>query len=220
MAAGSPVAPRPALALACRGPVACCCCSSRRGHEPSGRSRQLWAEPKARAVNAWPRRPCEAHLPTECPQAGEAARVSPPDGDPRWPGGDPQPAPEGPCAALRVIWRIRDRASFVTLRREGVRARFGAISVSFVRATEEEPPRVAYAVGRRFGSAVARNRLRRRLREALAGLQREDGTTLRGGLYLVIPAPEAATQPFTTLQAGLRAALVAVQGRAAAGGVA
>jgi len=47
------------------------------------------------------------------------------------------------------------------------------------------PPRVAFAVGRRVGSAVSRNRLRRRLRE----LARR--TDLAPGAWLVIAAPGA-----------------------------
>jgi ribonuclease P protein component len=42
-----------------------------------------------------------------------------------------------------------------------------------------EPPRVAYAVSRRQGSAVARNRARRRLRAAFVELAR-DGRVPRG----------------------------------------
>jgi ribonuclease P protein component len=51
------------------------------------------------------------------------------------------------------------------------------------------PPRVAYAVGRSVGNAVARNRLRRRLRAAVAG--RSDD--LRPDTaYLVSAGPRAA----------------------------
>jgi ribonuclease P protein component len=43
------------------------------------------------------------------------------------------------------------------------------------------PPRVAFAVGRRVGPAVARNRVRRQLRAVVAELAPE----LRPGAYLV-----------------------------------
>ena len=45
----------------------------------------------------------------------------------------------------------------------------------------EAPPRVAFAVGRRVGPAVARNRLRRQLRALTADLAPE----LASGAYLV-----------------------------------
>ena len=49
-------------------------------------------------------------------------------------------------------------------------------------------PQVAYAIGRRCGSAVTRNRLRRRAREAV----RAEATTLPRGAYLLRLDPAAA----------------------------
>ena len=54
------------------------------------------------------------------------------------------------------------------------------------------PPRVAYAVGRRVGGAVVRNRLRRRLRHVVHDLAPE----LASGAYLV-----AATSAASALDA-------------------
>ncbi len=58
------------------------------------------------------------------------------------------------------------------------------------------PPRVAYAVGRGTGSAVARNRVRRRLRAAVAACE---GKLERGAAYLVSAGREALTMPFGEL---------------------
>jgi len=55
------------------------------------------------------------------------------------------------------------------------------------------PPRVAFAVGRRVGGAVVRNRLRRRLRE----LARR--SALPGGVWLVSVAGDAAGASFAQL---------------------
>jgi ribonuclease P protein component len=66
------------------------------------------------------------------------------------------------------------------------------------------PPRVAYTVGRKVGSAVARNRLRRQLRAA-AG---EAG--LVSGAYLISASPPAATMTFGELRETVRAAATAV----------
>lgn len=83
-------------------------------------------------------------------------------------------------------WRVRDRATFAALRRDGARRRSGPVIVTRL-ADGCEPPRVAYAVGRPVGPAVARNRLRRRLRAVVAD------TPLQPGTYLVAAGPAAAT---------------------------
>ena len=44
---------------------------------------------------------------------------------------------------------------------------------------------VAYALPRQLGSAVIRNRIRRRLREAVKTLDRETPSGLPAGLYLI-----------------------------------
>jgi ribonuclease P protein component len=53
------------------------------------------------------------------------------------------------------------------------------------------PPRVAFAIGRRVGKAVVRNRVRRRLRHVLAELERSSAPGLPGGSYLVVARPGA-----------------------------
>ena len=64
-------------------------------------------------------------------------------------------------------------------------------------------PVVGYAIGRRHGGAVVRNRLRRRLREAV----RAAATDLEPGAYLVRATPPAATLGFEELCRSVRAAL-------------
>ena len=90
-------------------------------------------------------------------------------------------------AALRPrLWRVTDRATFAELRRRGHRVRRGPISLTWLGpdpAAPPTPPRVAFAVGKDVGGAVARNRIRRRLRAALRELQRSG--RLPAGTYLV-----------------------------------
>lgn len=75
-----------------------------------------------------------------------------------------------------------------------MRHRRGPLSVT--RATPpgapaSDPPRVAYAVGKRVGTAVARNRLRRRLRSAV----KANAGRLRPGVaYLVSAGPGASSR--------------------------
>lgn len=82
------------------------------------------------------------------------------------------------------ILRIGDRARFEALRVTRHRGRRGPVAVAFVPAADRgEQRRVAYAIGRRVGSAVVRNRLRRRLRVVMRQLA-ADGR-LPAGAYLV-----------------------------------
>lgn len=66
-------------------------------------------------------------------------------------------------------------------------------------------PRVAYALSRRTGNAVARNRVRRRIRGALQSLP----GPLAPGLYLFSSGPAAATLPFDALRAHVAGACAA-----------
>ena len=101
-----------------------------------------------------------------------------------------------------VVGRIRKRTTFRALARPDGRATSGPVAVSFsarVRETEAAPlagvPVVGYAVGRAHGGAVARNRLRRRLRAAV----REAAPSLPAGAYLVRAEPTAADLGFGEL---------------------
>jgi len=59
----------------------------------------------------------------------------------------------------------------------------------------EGPPQVAYAVSKRFGAAVQRNRMRRRLRSAIDLLSGQ----IPPGAYLVTTQPEALSMRFEEL---------------------
>lgn len=93
---------------------------------------------------------------------------------------------------------------FAALRRTRHRARSGPLRVAWVPGPSGTPPRVAYAIGKRVGPAVVRNRLRRRLRAALAELQPPPGD------YLVACDPDAASLPFSDLKALVSKALAAL----------
>jgi ribonuclease P protein component len=149
----------------------------------------------------------EATVPAEQSAPGQAARVPASHVDARRPG-DPQGPPgqgtHPPVGLTGRVWRVRDRATFAALRR-GRRGHAGLLTVTWVPAPAG-PPRVAFAIGRKVGSAVRRNQLRRRLR-ALAR-----SSTLPAGAWLVSAAPGAAETGFDTLAgwwqeavAGLRA---------------
>jgi ribonuclease P protein component len=144
----------------------------------------------------------EANFPTQQPQAGEEPRVPASDVDPRGKG-DPQSAPaQGSRPAVGLIWRVDRRDVFLALR-EGRRRRCGPLTVSWVAGDPAEPPKVAYSIGRRVGSAVVRNRVRRRLRVLI----RESANVLAPGAYLIGAGPGAASLDLESLRSCLNEAL-------------
>ena len=92
--------------------------------------------------------------------------------------------------------RVRTAATFGELRRSGRRVRSGALSVTWLPGTAATPPELAFAIGRPVGSAVVRNRMRRRLRSIFTELAPE----LRPGTYLVGARPAAATLDYGDLR--------------------
>lgn len=114
-------------------------------------------------------------------------------------------APPGPLPAPRrtvAIWRVRDRATFTAFRRRGKRVRSGPLTVTWLPGSATQPPRVAYTIARAVGPAVVRNRIRRRLRAAVAELAGD----LLPGDYLIGVAPAAAHVSFATLRSSLLSA--------------
>jgi ribonuclease P protein component len=110
-------------------------------------------------------------------------------------------------AAVAATRRVRNRTAFAALR-TGRRGHAGPVRVTWVPEPAATPPHVAFAVGRRVGSAVARNRVRRQLRAIVADLA--DG--LAPGTYLVAyrGAPGAA---FATLRENVARAATAAGAR-------
>jgi len=83
-----------------------------------------------------------------------------------------------------AVGRIRERATFRALRQPARRASSGPVRAAFVPVTptgEVAFPQVAFAIGRRTGNAVVRNRLRRRLRSAVRDVARDSAP----GAYLL-----------------------------------
>ncbi len=109
-----------------------------------------------------------------------------------------------------MIWRVRGRGDFAALAR-APRVSRGPLAVRVACRAVDEPPRVAFAIGKPVGSAVVRNRVRRRLRAALAA----STDLLREGCsYLVAARPSAATLSYDELATTLRACLGAVRSAA------
>jgi ribonuclease P protein component len=81
------------------------------------------------------------------------------------------------------------------------------VTVTFVPVGPGPRARVAYAVGRRAGKAVKRNRLRRRLRAAVDQVR-----DLAPGAYLVAAGPEAAEMGFEELKEQVARAMTSASG--------
>ena len=85
--------------------------------------------------------------------------------------------------------------------------RAGPITVTWAPGDPAEPPRVAYAIGRRVGGATVRNRVRRRLRSIVRDLR----PALGPGAWLIGAAPEVANLSYGELKATLARAFAALE---------
>lgn len=94
-----------------------------------------------------------------------------------------------------MIGRIHERSIFARLRREGSFVRSGPLWCSVLLDPTLSRPHVAYALGRPIGSAVSRNRLRRRLREIVA----TNESSMEPGWYLFGADTPALTLTFAQL---------------------
>lgn len=137
----------------------------------------------------------ETHVPAQHQETQEASRVPVSHAHSSRPGRAQGPAPARPHAPLGLIGRVRGRGTFAALTRAERHAR-GSIAVRRVPTGETSPARVAYAVGQRVGNAVARNRVRRRLRAAARACEPK---LAAGAAYLVSAGREALTMPFEEL---------------------
>jgi ribonuclease P protein component len=99
---------------------------------------------------------------------------------------------------------ISSRRTFEALRASGRRGGSGPVRLRYL-ADEagDGERRVAFAIPRKLGGAVVRNRVRRRLRAAVD----EVVDDMAPGAYLISPAPAVRTMEFTSLIHSLRASL-------------
>lgn len=140
----------------------------------------------------------ETSFSTPQPSSRQAARVSPPHGQPGWTGRDQSTPPEGPEPSVSLTWRATGRATFKALRQART-FRSGPLALAFAASPATGNPQVAYAIGKKIGNAVVRNRLRRRLRELV---RLPPG--LPPGTYLVKARPDAANLTFSQLGAHMQ----------------
>lgn len=106
--------------------------------------------------------------------------------------------------------RLKRRAEFLAAAK-GARFRARPFSLQALAADEggaARPPRFGFTVTKKVGGSVERNRIRRRLREAVRLLP--ENSARLGHDYVIVARREALAAPFLSLQNELRRALVGV----------
>jgi ribonuclease P protein component len=119
------------------------------------------------------------------------------------PGGAPALA-ESPVQAASVE-RLRKRSDFLGVARRGRKAATRTLVLQARPRETDGAARIGYTVSRKVGNAVERNRVRRRLREAV---RTRSSSLVRSGYdYVIIGRRAALTTPFGRIVSDLETAL-------------
>ncbi len=94
--------------------------------------------------------------------------------------------------------RLRKRAEFLAVRR-GEKRRGRLFLVEVLARGDDGPPRVGFTVTKKVGNAVVRNRVRRRLREAVRVHAAGDMAT--GSDYVIVGREDVLRAPFAQIGA-------------------
>jgi len=102
--------------------------------------------------------------------------------------------------------RLRKRAEFLSVQKgEKRRGRYFLLEVKkqeVLKSEQISPARIGYTVSKKNGNAVTRNRIKRRLREAV---RLHVGSLLEAGTdYVIVARPELVDLPFTLLVDALK----------------
>ncbi len=163
--------------------------------------------------------PDEANVPAECPPQKEDPRVSEPHGHQGGSQGSQAAAGEGTQTADRLAGsfprreRLTGGADFQALFRSGKRIDRPLMVVLWRPDDPRGMRRAGFTVSRQVRGAVARNRVKRRLREAYRATRGEAPTAVA---VVIIGRPGASSAPMTTLIGEMRGALGTIPGERAA----
>ena len=141
----------------------------------------------------------EKDLSAKSSASRQATRISQEDVAPRGKGYGQGSASQRKKATLSLtavsrIGSLRLRSDFERLRRQGTTVRSGNVRIRYARpesssreelAKSDDDLRIAYAIGKKAGKAVMRNRLRRQLRGVFREISASDAELLPAGDYLV-----------------------------------
>lgn len=103
--------------------------------------------------------------------------------------------------SFRAAERIRKRSEYTRIYDSGEKHR-GRLMTVFVRPSERPHPRLGIAATRKLGSAVVRNRAKRRVRELFRHHKPTAGLDV-----VVVPGRELLDAPFASLETEFRALL-------------
>ncbi len=101
---------------------------------------------------------------------------------------------------------FKRRADFLRLAARGRKLARPGFVLQVARGDADKPLRVGYTATKKIGNAVARNRARRRLKEA-ARLVLAEAAPLNGIEMVLICRRETAALPFESLRGNLKAAI-------------
>ena len=101
---------------------------------------------------------------------------------------------------MQKAYRIRKNGQFHYVFRKGKRMGTHLLSLVYVRAGKLQ---VGFAVNKKVGHAVVRNRVKRRLRECF----RQQIPSLKNGFYVFVARPEAADATYWQLEQAMRSLL-------------
>lgn len=154
---------------------------------------------------------CEAYLSAKSTEKGKNTRFSRADAYPRGPSRSQIPSSQGPSPvdglSFFVPGRVVTRRRFAEFSSPSGRGRSGPLRVVFVGHPDQSSCDVAYAISRRVGNAVIRNKIRRRLRAAMDDLS----PSLMKGLYLIKCANGSGQLSYNELRQHLLTALQAAR---------
>lgn len=109
----------------------------------------------------------------------------------------------GPGGSERGATRLRRRQDFVAVLRDGRRLRHRLLSLG-LRPNGLPHHRYGYAIGKRVGTAVVRNRIRRRLREIVRALPLASDPLVPSYDLVLTAGDQSATATYEQLRTAVR----------------